>query len=539
LPDLDSGYGLQPRAYSQIRGALRRVCVVPRTYAFVSTLRQGHWLAVSILFAVLLAMSQSAIWIGAAVNGGREISAQRGRTPESRDLRIDPDVIDAFIIDNMRRTGVPGVALAVVKNERVTYTAGYGVTASGRAIDPATPMFMASLSKSVTAAAVMQLIEAGKLTLTTPLLQALPLLHFDDERVATITVKQLLNQSSGINCSDVAVVAASEQHSLADALTRMTDIRLVAAPGSRWSYCNANYHLLAVVVERISGESFDAYLQRAILAPLGMSHTTSLVHLRDGNEPAGHTLSYGYALAHQNPNELSIGGSGLVSTADDIAKWLAVQLQLPRLESGDPIIGLSRDSIVAMHTPSAPNSNYGYGWRAESMLDGREYVFHSGRIIAHSSHAALYPSTGYGYAILWNSLHPLGAEQRSFIEGMNQLLAGQSPTLGRPVGRIVDGMLAVFTVLWATIGIVGALGARRWVAEARVEPVRRVMSMAAYTLVALGVLLLPLWSPLLIDQRLSIWRLFEMWPAVGILLATTGLASGVIVALRAKAMLKA
>jgi CubicO group peptidase (beta-lactamase class C family) len=493
---------------------------------------------VTVLFVALLGITQGAIWVGSAVNAKRAIPIQQGRKPESRDPRVDPASLDAFIQSNMQRTGVPGVALAVVKNERVAYTAGYGTLSNGEAIGPATPMFIASLSKSVTAAATLQLIEAGKLALATPLSQALPDLHFIDARLARVTVEQLLNQSSGIDCNSSAVRNATTSRTLAEALSQMATLKLSDQPGASWRYCNANYHLLAAIDERISGESFADYLQRAIFAPLGMSQTKSLMHLRDGKQPAGHTLAYGYALEHENPDELAVGASGIVSTAEDLVKWLVLQLQADRSEGGERVIGLSPMSIDQMHTPTAPNSNYGFGWRADLMLDGREYVFHSGRVVAHSAHAALYPANRYGYILMWNSLHPLGAEQRSFIEGMNNLLAGQTPDLGRPVGRIVDSMLAAFTVLWATIGIVGALGAPRWVVEASNEPIRRTSSMLGYGLVALGVLLLPIWSSAVFNQRLSIWSLFEIWPAVGLLLATTGVTSLIIVVLRGRAMLK-
>lgn len=488
-------------------------------------------------FLLLLCVTQAVIWIGGAVQAERDVPVQRGRMPAIHDDRVQPDAIDAFIVDTMKRTGVPGVALAVVRNDRVAYTAGYGRTSSGRHIGSATPLPIASLSKSFTAAVVMHLVESGRLSLDAPLSAVLTEMRWSDPRAASITIKQLLNQSSGIACSDPAIRAANTASSLPEALKHIRAATLANQPGSEWGYCNANYHLLAAIVERVAGEPFHAYLRRALLAPLGMSRTMSTLHLRDdppGIEP-GHALAYGFAFSRSVPNELAVGGSGVLSTADDLARWLTWQLQSERF-IGDSQV-LSPASIAAMHTPSAQGGNYGFGWRRGTLGDGSSYVFHSGRIVSYSAHQAVFAKAEFAYAIVWNSLHSVAGEQRAFIDGLNAIACGDVAKPGRPTGRIVDSALAFFTVIWIAIGFARVKNATTWAAQARLQPsVRRSISLIGYGVIVLAVLLLPVWSRWVLAQSLSIPTLFELWPAVAILLIATASASLCVVIARLRCL---
>ena len=109
--------------------------------------------------------------------------------------------IDSYIEAQMKDIGLPGMSIGIIQGDQIVYVKGYGIAdPSGRAVTPQTPFWPASLAKPVTALAVMQLVEAGKVELDAPVQRYLPYFRLADEQAsATITVRHLLNQSSGIS----------------------------------------------------------------------------------------------------------------------------------------------------------------------------------------------------------------------------------------------------------------------------------------------------------------------------------------------------
>ena len=152
--------------------------------------------------------------------------------------------------------GYPGVAIAITKGDQVVQVGGYGHDSSGAAVTATTPMPVASVSKSFTALAVMQLVEAGKVALDAPVRQYLPDFRIADPRGARITVRQLLNQTSGISDGTLPEKSLPQPDSLAAAVVRARAATLAAEPGTKHVYTNTNYHLAARLVEVVAGEPF-------------------------------------------------------------------------------------------------------------------------------------------------------------------------------------------------------------------------------------------------------------------------------------------
>src|SRR5690606_23471813 len=114
--------------------------------------------------------------------------------------QVDQDRIDAYIQSRMQTANIPGLALGVVYGDEVVYLKGYGIAApDGRLVTPQTPFILGSTSKSFTALAVMQLVEAGRIDLDVPVTTYLPWLRTSDAAASVqITVRHLLNQNSGL-----------------------------------------------------------------------------------------------------------------------------------------------------------------------------------------------------------------------------------------------------------------------------------------------------------------------------------------------------
>ena len=188
--------------------------------------------------------------------------------PDRATLTRMDDVIRA----GMDRSGMPGFAVAVVSGGDVVHARGFGDAGDGRGATPRTPFLLGSASKSFTALAAMQLVDAGRLDLDAAARRYVPEFRLADQSAADrITVRQVLQQTSGLPATaGGAVVRSAADGSTLDAVRELRDTTLATPPGAAFEYANANYILAGLIVERASGEPYGQYIQRHIFTPLGM-----------------------------------------------------------------------------------------------------------------------------------------------------------------------------------------------------------------------------------------------------------------------------
>jgi CubicO group peptidase (beta-lactamase class C family) len=194
----------------------------------------------------------------------------------------EQEQIDAYIQSRMRADHIPGLALGVVRGDQVVYLKGYGVAGpDGRAVTPQTPFILGSTSKSFTALAVMQLVEAGKIDLDAPVTSYLPWFRTADEAAsARITVRHLLYQNSGLPVYAGREGMSEDDQSgtaLEKGIRQLNSVRLNHPAGQAFEYANENYTLLGMIVQAVSGTTYEAYVQSAIFAPLEMRHSAASV----------------------------------------------------------------------------------------------------------------------------------------------------------------------------------------------------------------------------------------------------------------------
>lgn len=224
---------------------------------------------------------------------------------------ITPASVDAFVARYREATGLPGVAVAITKGTKVVHAKGYGETASGDPVTAGTPMAVASVSKSFTSLAVMQLVEKGEVTLDQPVRGYLPEFTMADPRAAKITVRQLLNQTSGMADSAFREKSLPQPDTLEGAVARLRTAKLASDPGTAFSYHNTNYQVAARLVEVVSGQPFAAYLHAHVFTPLGMRHSTTIDTDRDlPGSARGHLYILGQAVALPEPTGFGNGSGG-------------------------------------------------------------------------------------------------------------------------------------------------------------------------------------------------------------------------------------
>lgn len=368
--------------------------------------------------------------------------------------------IDSVIQDFMRQSHVSGGAVAIIKDGTVIHAAGYGLDSLGNPVTPATPLRIASMSKSFTAVAIMQLVDEGKIELDLPLSTYLPEITTSSPSGQPLTVRHLLNQTSGLVPSVSSEYAHPTRRSLAEAAADVHAITLATAPGASFAYHNQNYMLAARVVEVVSGQPYAQYVQQHIFEPLAMQHSVETTLCSD-HVPGltnGHILLFNQAIAAPEPMALCAGSGGVVSTADDMVKWLKVHTAQGRRSDGTSL--LSAVSLATLHTPPSQASDYAMGWHRKTSATGKTLIEHSGSLMTFTSAMVFNPATKTGVVVLLNT----NSLPLILAENLLMVVDGDSSAL-EPINdpRIwLDSLGAALTLGTLALGIRGIRRARAW-----------------------------------------------------------------------------
>ncbi|MFI6920994.1 serine hydrolase domain-containing protein [Nonomuraea spiralis] len=366
-----------------------------------------------------------------------------------------PSSVDAFVAAYREATGLPGAAVAITHGRRVVHAAGYGETASGEPVTADTPMAVASVSKSFTSLAVMQLVEKGEVELDRPVRGYLPEFTMADPRAARITVRQLLNQTSGMADSAFREKSLPQPGTLEGAVARLRTARLATEPGTAFSYHNTNYQVAARLVEVVSGRPFGAYLDANVFTPVGMRDSRTVDTDRDlPGSARGHLVVLGRAVAVPEPAGFGNGSGGILSTAGDMARWLIAQ------NNGI----LSPQSVKEMRTPSEQSGEYALGWMIGRTGRGTPVVQHDGDLFTSTAAQLLMPESGYGVAVMANTGTAFG-DADALMDGLVAMIEGGTPEIpSSPPFLVTDILFALLTLATAGLAVRGVARARRWAA---------------------------------------------------------------------------
>jgi CubicO group peptidase (beta-lactamase class C family) len=354
----------------------------------------------------------------------------------------DLEAIDAYLRSEMESLNIPGLALGVVKGDQIVHLQGFGAADSmGRLVMPQTPFLIGSLTKSFTALAVMQLVDQGRIDLDAPLQRYLPWFQLaDPEAAAAITVRHLLNQTSGISTLDGNRFWNSDANAK-EAVRKLSAVVPRFLAGKKYQYCNMNYVILGLLVETVSGQSYAGYVSNHILTPLQMRHTYTSYETAVSNGLAeGHYYVFGHAYPREAAVPPAYLATGLlIASAEDITHYLIAQLN-DGMYAGQKV--LSKQGMDALHTPAAAmgtgNFRYAMGWAAGTM-DELSILKHSGDIISFHSSVIFQPEEGWGVVLLAN------------VSGFEQLL--QIDELAEAVLKRLNANLSIPITLPATFRI--------------------------------------------------------------------------------------
>ncbi|MDX2700864.1 serine hydrolase domain-containing protein, partial [Streptomyces ipomoeae] len=448
--------------------------------------------------------------------------------------------IDRFVRDYLEQTRLPGAVVAVTSGDRVVHTAGYGRTASGEAMTARTRVPVASLSKAMTALAVMRLVEAGKVDLDRPVHHYLPEFTMADRRARDITVRQVLTQTSGMADAAYPDLTRPQPHTLKEAVAAMRGAHLDTAPGTRHRYHNPNYFVAARLVEVVGGRPFAEQLSTELFEPLGMTDTESVdmtTRMPDGAR--GYVRAYGTTFSRPHPRWFAAGSHGVVTTAEDLARWLIVQNNGGVSATGRRIV--TARTIELTHTPpkATKDTEYAMGWSADRQDDGRPEIQHTGQLLTHNSMATLLPDSRVGIAVVTNTGLISGDDAPQLTQGLIDLARGRTPEVAAPFSMTADWFLAALTLLATALGTTGVLRARRWARRTAHRPWWRVtLRLLPHTLPILLLTQLATLLGLLMNRSGTLAQTTYAWPALVICTATAALASTTVIITRAVAVLR-
>jgi CubicO group peptidase (beta-lactamase class C family) len=307
---------------------------------------------------------------------------------------------------------VPGVAVGIFCDGEEHY-AYHGVTSveNPLAVGPSTLFQVGSITKTYTATAIMRLAEAGEVGLDDPVRTYVPELRLKDEAAArTVTVGQLLNHSAGWN-GDCLEDTGNGDDAIAKYVQKMAQLEQASPPGAVAAYNNAAYVLAGRLIEKVTGQAYEAAIKRLVLEPLGSTESFFF---------AGEVMTRRFAVGHGYKEQQaavtvarplllprnSAPAGGLFSTARDQIRYARFHLGQAPAEGGTPV--LARETLDCMKAPTismpggALGDRVGISWMLRD-IDGVRVAAHDGSTNGQQSALEIIPERNFAVIVLTNS----------------------------------------------------------------------------------------------------------------------------------------
>ncbi len=327
-------------------------------------------------------------------------TAAQARSDES-----DFTAVDDYITARMETAHIPGLSVAIVKGDQIVYRKGYGqADPSGRPVTPQTPFIIGSISKTFTALAVMQLVESGKVELDAPVQRYLPWFRVADPQAsAQITVRSLLNHTSGLPQVTATFLWTDQDAGVLERSVRYLQTVALARPVGTFGYSNANYQILGLIVQVVSGQSYEAYVEQHLFAPLDMQASFTSQQAQQHGMATGYRWWFGFPIPATLPYlRAELPAGYLISSAQDMAHYLIAQVNGGQYRNRSI---LSPQGIAFMQTRSA-RVPYGNGWELAA-LNGRTLVNQDGATANFQTSMFFDPKARVGVFIAANVMNAL------------------------------------------------------------------------------------------------------------------------------------
>ena len=349
-------------------------------------------------------------WIaGTAIAAALGVSAQPGaaQTPDQSAVHRYQQSLDSLVPAILEELATPGAAVALLRDGKVVLAKGYGWADRERRqpVTTATLFNIGSISKTVAAWGLLKLVEEGKLDLDAAVETYLTRWHlppseFDHDKV---TLRRLLSHTAGLRLHgypgfDPSQKLPTIEESLSGATNGSGDVRVIMEPGTRWQYSGGGYTIAQLLVEEVTGRSFNDYMQAEVLRPLGM---TSSSYVWDDMVPARAATPYGPLGPIPGPRFTAQAAASLQTSLDDFVRFALASMSSER--PGLATTVLPSHVVASMQVPVAPSTDYGLGYGVDEVLDGAHAVGHGGANEGWMARFLVVPRTGHGLIVMTNS----------------------------------------------------------------------------------------------------------------------------------------
>jgi CubicO group peptidase (beta-lactamase class C family)/dienelactone hydrolase len=325
--------------------------------------------------------------------------------------------LDAYVNDALKAWKVPGLGLAIVRNDSVIYAKGYGVrdVKQGTLVDERTIFAIGSSSKAFTAAAVAMMVDEKKVDLDAPVTKYLPWFQLADPYASReMTVRDLLSHRSGLARGELAWYGSGFDRD--EIVRRVRFLQPTWSFRSQFGYQNIMYIAAGQVVAKASGMTWDEFITQRIFKPLGMNTATTTIRgleLRQ-NVASPHAEIDSAVVPVRWRNIDNAGPAGSINAnVVEMAQWVRMQLGAGQL-GGKPVISrrlveemhaphtiIRLDSAARANNPDTHFQNYGLGWFLEDYR-GRAIVHHGGNVDGFTALVGMMPEEKLGVVILTN-----------------------------------------------------------------------------------------------------------------------------------------
>ena len=348
--------------------------------------------------------------------------------------------IDSLVEKTMKTFDVPGIAVAILKDDRIVHMEGYGTRSlkDGGKVDENTLFGVASNTKAMTSAALAMLVDEGKLEWDTKVIEVLPEFKLYDPYVTSeFTVRDLLTHRSGLGlgAGDLMVWPSQNKTQKEELIYNLRYLKPVSSFRSQYDYDNLLYIVAGVIVERVSGQDYANFIEENIFEPLGMDRSAVNYNLIedksnviDGHAPTdGKLVTVGLSFT-----EAADPAAGVYSSVADMSKWVQAQLDKGKYGPNLEKELFSERQHREMWTPQTLTGSgkgdynthfkaYGLGWFL-SDVNGYLEVTHTGGLLGIVSQVTMIPELDLGIIVLTNQQS--GAAFRSITNSIKDAYFG-------------------------------------------------------------------------------------------------------------------
>lgn len=354
------------------------------------------------------------------------------------------DKINTMVQEHMAKSKISNVSIAYIQNGEVTYLS-YGEYPAGESLYQ-----IGSTTKAFTALGVLWLEDEGYLSLNDPVDLYIPwfTMKYDGVNIPSedLTIANLLYQTSGFTNDEAKFPRAREGMTLEESVRAYANSELAFYPSAQYAYANANYNTLGLLIEIVSGRSYQDFMEENICYPLGLrnTYTDPITAIEKGAVVPGSRLSFFQSHLYEIPvNIASVPSGYVISDIQDMSRWL--QIHMGSIHVTEQFTRL----VAKAHIPDKNNAvgadtYYAGGWFVQS--DGT--IYHSGGTPNYSSNVMFHPGDGLGVCVLTNM--NASANTNTIAESVLSILREQAPKpYQADIWTIFDTIFSIITFVSA------------------------------------------------------------------------------------------